>query len=99
MITICLGILLFQAEPSSEAIRRWVDELKGETVETRDAAARKLIDAGEAARSAVKELADSADLEARSRAKEILRRLDGRRQVRGRKLLVSFHAYPVGSME
>ena len=97
MVTLLLGMLLVQIEP--EAIRRWVGELQSEHVETRDAAARKLIDAGESARSALTELVESSDLEARSRAREILGRLDDGRRIRGQKVLVSFIAYPVGSKE
>ncbi len=99
MMALCLGLLLFQGEPSPEAIRRWIDDLNVESVLARDTAMRKLIEAGESARSAVQALADSPDLEARARAREILRYLDGKRQVRGQKVLFWFHAYPVGSME
>jgi len=88
----CLGLLLFQGEE----IPRLIEQLKSDQVEVRDAAAKKLIEAGEPAKKAVEELAAGTDLETSARAKGILRRIDARAQVKGRKVLVSFHGYPVG---
>src|ERR1051326_7643039 len=61
MIALCLGLLLLQGEPSPEAIRRWIDDLNVESVEARNTAMRRLIEAGESARSAVQALAASPD--------------------------------------
>ena len=51
------GILLAQGESAPDAVKKLIEELKSERVEARDAAARKLIEAGEPARKAMEELA------------------------------------------
>jgi hypothetical protein len=95
----CLGVLLVQDGFTQEDLHHLIDELKSDRVEARDAAAHKLLDAGDTARKSLEELTRSGDLETSTRAREILRRIDTRRLVRGRKVLVSFYSFPVGSRE
>lgn len=95
----CLGALLVQGGSGQEDLHLLIDDLKSDRIEARDAAARKLLEAGDAARKAVEELTGSADLETRTRAKEILRRIDVRHLAKGRKVLVAFYRFPVGSNE
>lgn len=94
-----IGILILAALAQGEGVAEWAEALKSDRIETRDDAARKLIEAGESARATVAALADGGDLETRSRAREILRRIDARREVRGRKVLIDFHGYPVGEVK
>ena len=65
------------AKASSEDILRWIADLASDDFRTREAASKRLQDAGESARAALESVAKTSDsLEVRWRAEQLLLRLD-----------------------
>ncbi len=60
------------AKPTKEQIAQWVRQLGDDDFTTREAASKKLYEAGQASESALQEAAGSADAEVARRATEIL---------------------------
>lgn len=82
MSILLTAALLAVQEPDPGALVR---DLSSPDVETRDAAAKKLVELGEPARGALKRAAEGPDAEAAGRAREALAELDRRRAERSEK--------------
>lgn len=95
------------SSPDAAQVQAQIKLLGDSNRGVREGATRKLLEIGEPARASLQQAAVGADLEVAARAKEILASLDGLirgldgkllERYRGQKVLVLFHAYPVGKI-